>query len=68
MRRFTRLTNGHSKKAVHHVAAVSFHFFVYMIQPHETLTKRQGSNCTPAMAAGYVKTPLTFDDMIDLIR
>ncbi len=69
MRRFTRLTNGHSKKSVHHVAAVSFHFFVYnLIQPHETLTKRQGSNCTPAMAAGYARSPLTFEDMIDLIR
>ncbi len=69
MRRFTRLTNGHSKKAVHHVAAVSFHMFCYnLVTPHETLTKRQGSNCTPAMAAGYARSPLTFEDMIDLIR
>ena len=69
MRRFTRLTNGHSKKAVHHVAAVSFHFFVYnLIQPHETLTRAQGSNCTPAMAAGVATKPYSFDDMIGLIR
>ncbi len=69
MRRFTRLTNGHSKKSVHHVAAVSFHFFTYnLITPHETLTKRQGSNCTPAMAAGLATTPYTFDDMVTLVR
>ncbi len=69
MRRFTRLTNGHSNKAIHHAAAVSFHMFVYnLITPHETLTKRQGSNCTPAMAAGLATTPYSFDDMINLIR
>ncbi len=69
MRRFTRLTNGHSKKSVHHVAAVSFHFFVYnLITPHEALTRRQGSNCTPAMAAGIATKPYSFDDMINLIR
>ncbi len=69
MRRFTRLTNDHSKKAVHHVAAVSFHLFVYnLIAPHETLTRAQGSNCTPAMAADLATTPYTFDEMIDLVR
>ncbi len=69
MRCFTRLTNGHSKKAVHHVAAVSFHFFVYnLIQPHETLTKRQGSNCTPAVAAGVATKPYSFEDLVELVR
>ncbi|MCP3963474.1 MAG: IS1 family transposase [bacterium] len=69
MRRFTRLTNGHSKKSVHHVAAVSFHMFVHnLITPHETLTRAQGSNCTPAMAAGRATTPYAFEQLVDLIR
>ena len=69
MRRFTRLTNGHSKKSVHYVAAVSFHFFCYnLITPHETLTRAQGSNCTPAMAAGVATKPYSFEDMVALIR
>ncbi len=70
MRRFTRLTNGHSKKEVHHVAAVSMHFFVYnLIKPHTTLTERNGGHVqTPAMAAGLATRPYTYDDMISLIR
>ena len=69
MRRFTRLTNGHSKKEECHVAAVSFHFFVYnLIRPHDTLTKRAGGHITtPAMAAGVVKRAYSFEDMIDLL-
>ncbi len=69
MRRFTRLTNGHSKKEECHVAAVSFHFFVYnLIRPHTTLTERAGGHITtPAMAAGLVTRPYSYEDMIDLL-
>ena len=51
MRRFTRLTNGFSKKLTNHAAAVSLHFF-YMNwgRPHKTLANPYPR--TPAMAAG----------------
>ena len=38
MRRFTRLTNGFSKKLGNHAAAVSLHFlYVNWARPHKTL-------------------------------
>jgi len=47
MRRFTRLTNGHSKKIENHIYAVALHFIYYnFAKIHETL------RCTPAMEAG----------------
>jgi IS1 family transposase len=47
MRRFTRLTNGFSKKLENHIAAISLHFMYYnFIRIHQTL------RITPAMAAG----------------
>jgi IS1 family transposase len=47
MRRFTRLTNGHSKKIENHIYAVALHFMYYnFAKIHETL------RCTPAMEAG----------------
>lgn len=47
MRRFTRLTNGFSKKRVNHAAAVALHFAWYnFVRIHKTL------RMTPAMAAG----------------
>lgn len=51
MRRFTRLTNGFSKKIQNHAAAVSLHFF-YMnwARPHRSLANPYAR--TPAMAAG----------------
>ena len=49
MRRFTRLTNGFSKKVENHAAMVSLHFMHYnFARPHSALGKRT----TPAMAAG----------------
>lgn len=53
MRRFTRLTNGFSKKVENHAHAVSLHFMHYnFARPHMTLTKKFGTPTTPAMAAG----------------
>jgi len=47
MRRFTRLTNGHSEKIENHIYAVALHFMYYnFAKIHETL------RCTPAMEAG----------------
>jgi hypothetical protein len=47
VRRFTRLTNGFSKKIENHSAAVALGYFAYnFIKIHRTL------RVTPAMAAG----------------
>jgi hypothetical protein len=47
MRRFTRLTNGHSKKVQNHAAAVALHYMHYnFCRIHKTL------RVTPAMEAG----------------
>ncbi len=51
MRRFTRLTNGFSKKVENHAAAVSVHFmYCNFARPHKSLSKPYLR--TPAMAAG----------------
>ena len=54
MRRFTRLTNGFSKKVENLAMAVSLHYMHYnFARPHKTLTKANGGYpTTPAMAAG----------------
>ena len=51
MRRFTRLTNGFSKKVDNHMAAVALHFMHYnFARPHTSLKNPYPR--TPAMAAG----------------
>lgn len=51
MRRFTRLTNGFSKKLDNHMAAIALHFLHYnFARPHTTLANPYPR--TPAMAAG----------------
>jgi IS1 family transposase len=57
MRRFTRLTNGFSKKVENLAHAVSLHYMHYnFARPHQTLSKgrdgQKGKPTTPAMAAG----------------
>jgi IS1 family transposase len=65
MRRFTRLTNGFSKKVANHAAMVSLHFMAYnFAKPHGSL----GKNRTPAMAAGvtdHVWTPEEIAALVD---
>jgi IS1 family transposase len=62
MRRFTRLTNGFSKKIEMHAAMVALHFAYYnWVRIHETL------RVTPAMAAGLTDRVWDFTDMIALL-
>jgi IS1 family transposase/lambda repressor-like predicted transcriptional regulator len=64
MRRFTRLTNAHSKKVENHIAAVALHFFFYnFARPHMTL----GGGRTPAMAAGVETRKWSVLDMVALL-
>jgi IS1 family transposase len=59
-RRFTRLTNGFSKKLDNHVAAVSLYVMHYnFCRVHETL------RTTPAAALGLVDRPLSIGELID---
>lgn len=47
-RRFTRLTNGFSKKAENHAHAVALHFFAHdFCRAHGTLTKKAGVKALP---------------------
>lgn len=71
MRRFTRLTNAHSKKVVNHAAAVSLYFMFYnFCRPHMTLTKQSENRypTTPAMAAGIASEPWSFERLVDLLN
>jgi len=63
MRRFTRLTNGHSKKVENHCHALALYFLFYnWIRPHKSLDGR-----TPAMAAGLAIRPLTMAELVTMI-
>lgn len=60
MRRFTRLTNGFSKKLENMKAAVSLHFAHYnFVRQHKTL------RMTPAMAANVEKTMWPLQELVD---
>lgn len=64
MRRFTRLTNGHSKKVENHAAAVAVHFAYYnFCRAHMSL----GKGVTPAMAAGIETRKFEIADLIALL-
>ncbi len=59
MRRFTRLTNGHSKKVANHAHTVALYTIYYnFIRTHSKL------KMTPAMQAGIASTFLSFGDVI----
>lgn len=64
MRRFTRLTNGFSKKVENMACAVSLHFLYYnFVRSHQSLKGQ-----TPAMAAGLADRKWTIDDIVGLIE
>jgi IS1 family transposase len=63
MRRFTRLTNGFSKKAENHAYSVAVHFMHYnFVRIHQSL------RITPAMAAGVTQTLWSLTDMVRVIE
>jgi IS1 family transposase len=60
MRRFTRLTNGFSKKIENHGHAVALHFMHYnFCRVHKTL------RVTPAMEAGLANELWTLEDLVN---
>ncbi len=62
MRRFTRLTNGFSKKIENHEAAVALYFTYYnFCRIHQTL------RITPAMAAGVSDHVWEISELVELI-
>lgn len=63
MRRFTRLTNGFSKKVENLRAAVALHFMHYnFARPHQTLGGK-----TPAQAAGIADHRWTAEEIVALL-
>jgi IS1 family transposase len=67
MRRFTRLTNGFSKKVDNHMAAVALHFMHYnFARPHTTLANPYPR--TPAMAAGVADHIWTMTEIAALLN
>jgi IS1 family transposase len=62
MRRFTRLTNGFSKKAENHAAMVAIHFMYYnFARIHKTL------RVSPAMAAGLADHIWNLEELVGLL-
>jgi len=62
MRRFTRLTNGFSKKIENHAHAIALHFMYYnFVRIHKTL------RVTPAMEAGITKKLWSIENLVKLL-
>lgn len=62
MRRFTRLTNGFSKKIENHFYAIALHFMYYnFVRIHKSL------RVTPAMEVGLTNRLWNIEDLIKLI-
>ena len=63
MRRFTRLTNGFSKKAVNHAHHVAIYFMYYnFVRIHQSL------RMTPAMAAGVTDRLWEMSDLVAIVE
>lgn len=63
MRRYTRLSNGFSRKIENHAAAVALNYFSYnLIKIHRTL------RVTPAMAAGVTDRLFDVSDIVALLE
>lgn len=62
MRRFTRLTNGFSKKVENNAHAIALHYMYYnFVRIHRSL------RCTPAMAAGVTQRLWSIVDIVNLL-
>lgn len=62
MRRFTRLTNGFSKKVENHAAAVALYFTHYnFCRIHQTL------RVTPAVEAGLSDHVWSIEELVELL-
>ena len=62
MRRYTRLSNGFSRKIENHMAAVAINYFAYnFIKIHTTL------RTSPAMAAGITDRLFDVMDIVKLL-
>jgi hypothetical protein len=62
MRRFTRLTNGFSKKLMNHLATVAIYFMYYnFARVHQTL------RVTPAMEAGVSDHVWSYEEIIGIM-
>ena len=62
MRRYTRLSNGFSRKIENHMAAVAINYFAYnFIKIHSTL------RTSPAMAAGVTDRLFDVSDLVALL-
>lgn len=63
MRRFTRLTNGSSKKVENHTAAAAIHYMHYnLARIHQTL------GVTPAMEARLANHVWSLDETVSLLE
>ncbi len=62
MRRYTRLSNGFSRKIENHMAAVAINYFAYnFCKIHSTL------RVSPAMAAGVTTRLFDVMDLVNLL-
>jgi hypothetical protein len=62
MRRYTRLSNGFSRKIENHLAAVAINYFAYnFIKIHTSL------RMSPAMAAGVTTRLFDVSDLVALL-
>lgn len=62
LRRFTRLTNAHSKKVQNHIHSIAMYTMYYnFVRVHQTL------RVTPAMAAGISDHVWSLEEMINLV-
>lgn len=62
LRRYTRLTNGHSKKLENHCAALAIYFMHYnFARIHSTI------RCSPAMAAGVTPHLWSIEEIVGLL-
>jgi hypothetical protein len=63
MRRYTRLSNGFSRKLRNHEAAVNLNYFASnFVRLHKTL------RCSPAMAAGITERLREVSDIVALLE